>query len=996
MTFTAFIETQFPVSKLSKESYKERMAGSSQTLTGLGKWWGRKPLVIVRATIIGLLLPATDDPQKDLDIFLQLMTMDEEGLRKRRDKSIPAERMAELLDEVVVSGYFNVVNGKWKWLSGVSREEKKQLQEEAFDRMGYDEKLSYCRRPEQIDGPSEDAWQNINAHCGTNATNLQEWVQQMGERQFGHTPRVGDAFCGGGSIPFEAARLGCEAYGSDLNPVAALLTWASLNIIGGGQEVQEQVTKAQQEAFEAADRQITEWGIEHNEEGWRADAYLYCLEAKSPLTGYWVPLAPSWVISEKYKVCAVLRPDHDNKRYHIEIITDADKETFKKAKEGTVQNSRLVCPETGKTFPFSTIRGDRYMDGETIYGLRQWENDDLVPRPDDTFQERLYCVRYLETYYKRWVTTNKEKKEGYWEDIALRPGYAIPKTAKLESRRHYIKPSHEDIEREEIVLKLLLERFDEWQEKGYIPSSSISDGIKTEEPKRTRGWTYWHHLFNPRQLLVAGVLLQESLKPNNIKEATIASILGVGSLVDWSSKLTRWTGSIQKSGGIGAVVAQTLYNQAFNTLYNYAIKPFNLLGSHYFFNGNSTTLIEKHQLAPTDARNIKNNSSIWITDPPYADAVNYHEVGDFFLAWYEKHLPRLFPEWYTDCRAALAVKGKGQGFNRSMVEVYRNLTNHMPDNGAQVVMFTHQDASVWADLALILWASGLRVTAAWTIQTETDAGGIKKGNYVQGTVLMVLRKQTSSDIGFLSDIQVEVEIGVKQQIDFMRQLDEQEDPNFGDADYQLAAYAAALRVLTGYQRIGDIDVEYELNKERKSGEESEIEKIIESAVQVAMDYLVPTGLDDKYWRKLQPEERFYLKGLQIEQGGEYRSGVYTEMARGYGLREYTHLLNTTKANETRLRTAVEFKNKELGNGGFGDTLTRNLLFAIYETYNTEDPAVGRNWLHKEWKGGYWEDRQLMLHLLGFIITCCGHIEHWREEVEAAQLLKGYLENDTAV
>lgn len=46
-----FIETQFPVSKLSKESYKERMGNSSQTLTGLGKWWGRKPLVLVRAWV---------------------------------------------------------------------------------------------------------------------------------------------------------------------------------------------------------------------------------------------------------------------------------------------------------------------------------------------------------------------------------------------------------------------------------------------------------------------------------------------------------------------------------------------------------------------------------------------------------------------------------------------------------------------------------------------------------------------------------------------------------------------------------------------------------------------------------------------------------------------------------------------------------------------------------------------------------------------------------
>jgi len=55
----AFIEVQFPVSKLSKECYKERKAGSGQTLTPLGKWWGRKPLVLVRAILLGLLMPAT-------------------------------------------------------------------------------------------------------------------------------------------------------------------------------------------------------------------------------------------------------------------------------------------------------------------------------------------------------------------------------------------------------------------------------------------------------------------------------------------------------------------------------------------------------------------------------------------------------------------------------------------------------------------------------------------------------------------------------------------------------------------------------------------------------------------------------------------------------------------------------------------------------------------------------------------------------------------------
>ena len=110
-----------------------------------------------------------------------------------------------------------------------------------FLSLSYDERLDYCDRPEQIDGPSPESWAVINAHLGTHASSLAELVAELGRRRFGHVPRVGDSFCGGGSIPFEAARLGCEAYGSDLNPVAAMLTWASLNIVGGGEDVAEEV-----------------------------------------------------------------------------------------------------------------------------------------------------------------------------------------------------------------------------------------------------------------------------------------------------------------------------------------------------------------------------------------------------------------------------------------------------------------------------------------------------------------------------------------------------------------------------------------------------------------------------------------------------------------------------------------------------------------------------------------------------------------------------------
>jgi len=40
----------------------------------------------------------------------------------------------------------------------------------------------------------------------------------------GGVPRILDPFCGGGTIPLEAQRLGLEAHASDLNPVAVLIT----------------------------------------------------------------------------------------------------------------------------------------------------------------------------------------------------------------------------------------------------------------------------------------------------------------------------------------------------------------------------------------------------------------------------------------------------------------------------------------------------------------------------------------------------------------------------------------------------------------------------------------------------------------------------------------------------------------------------------------------------------------------------------------------------
>jgi putative DNA methylase len=961
-----FIEDQFPVSKISKESYKERKAGATQTLTGLGKWWGRKPLILIRASIIGMLMPISADPKKDREIFLKILTMDHEGLWLRCNKAISIKSIFESSSTSSKEKYFVVSNkGKISWNPEIEVNEKEIKIRSYFDNLSYDQKLLYCDRPEQIDGPSTCTWKEINAHLSTNAKNLKELIKELGTKRFGHVPRVGDPFCGGGSIPFEAARLGCEAYGSDLNPVGALLTWASINLIGGGKKIQNQVLESQQNAYRATDKQLTKWGIEHNSKGWRSDAFLYCVETICPSSGLMLPLAPTWVISEKYRVCAVLKRNESAKKYDIEIVTNADQETFNRAKIGTVKNSRLVCPETGESFPISSIRGDKKNNsGKTVHGLRLWENDDLVPRIEDVFQERLYCVRWIE----------KQKIDGKEKEI-----------------RHFCSVTEEDIDREEKVLKIMKEYFNEWQERGYIPKKNIESGYNTSQPIRERGWTHWHHLFNPRQLLMHGTFLKNYLElTDESPEYIVSACLSLGAGLDQQARLCGL--NPHKSKGPGST-RNVFFNQALNTQYIYGLRPLSGLIKFYLLNLESHDYITNANVETRDARQTNTNCDFWITDPPYADAINYHELTDFFLSWYEKHLKRAFPTWYTDTKKELAVKGSGKGFKESMVEIYSSLTKQMPDNGLQMVQFTHQDPSVWADLGMILWASRLKVTAAWTIGTETMIG-LKKGNYVQGTVLLILRKRLSSETAFLDELYPEIEDEVREQLDHMIRLDNKEEPNFGDTDYQLAAYAAALKVLTRYSEIEGKDIRHELFRERQRSEKSEFEKVIDRAVEIACDHLVPDGFDEFQWKGLSNNERLYLKGLELEKHLEARSGAYQELAKGFGVHKYTPLYAKSKANEVRFKTASEFKKSGLDGEGFSGSLVRNLLFAIHETVKKEDAKEGLMWLKTEIPD-YWNRRKLIISILKYLsrLSHIPHMPHWQLDADGALRLSGAVEND---
>lgn len=959
----SFIEVQFPVSKISKESYKERKAAQSQTLTQLGKWWGRKPLIMIRAALIGILIPSSDDPIKDREIFLKLIGMDFEGLWNRKNKNIPIGVLFDLLTPNERIKWFEKPeqNSKLNLKKDLSRDEKEKLQKIVFFRLGYDQKISYCSRPEECDYLSTEDWKLINEHFRTSANSLHEFLQQIGYKQFNESPIIGDCFCGGGSVPFEAARLGCNVYASDLSPVASLLTWASLNIIGGEEQIAEKTSRFLKEVYDDVDRQIIETKIETNQLGWRGHSYLLCNEVVCPECNWKIPLLPaSLIISERMlPSIAIIEPNPSQKKVEISIKSDVSKEELAEAKSaGIMGSSGMKCPNpncSGNLAPIS-ISSIRH---EGTNGLRLWTATDIIPQSNDIFQDRLYSIQWKEDGAGR----NQEVK---W---------------------HFHKPTQNDLETEDLIFKILKEKWEYWRNAGYVPIMKIEPGEETTRLQRERGWTHWHHLFTPRQLLYHGMLFETALKKAKTQYEYVATLLAIGRCADWNSKLCRWDPSRE-------YIPQTFYNQALNTMSNYAVRGFSLLKTTWNFSIKSEPTYAKSIIIDAcDARLVNTNCHFWITDPPYADAINYHELSEFFLAWYEKILPRIFPNWIPDSRRAFAIRGNTEEFRKGMIASYQNLTNHMPEKGAQIVMFTHQDAKVWADLALIVWASNLQVTAAWCIQTETESAGIKSGNYVKGTVLLILRKRTSQETAFLDEIYPEIESEVKRQLDSMFAIDDKDDPNFGDTDYQLAAYAAALRVLTKYKKIEEIDIDREIARSRQNDKKSPLEVVIENAVKIACDHLVPQGIDSFLWKQLGPEERFYLKGLELESHGEYRIGAYQELARGFGIRNYRDMQESGRANETRLRTASEFKDRFLRDEGFGSSLVRQVLFAVRQTQQENDTAAGKAWLRG--LPNYWDRRKDIIGILQYLasIGISDTMPQWQEDAKAARLLAGAVEQD---
>lgn len=397
-----------------------------------------------------------------------------------------------------------------------------------------------------------------------------------------------------------------------------------------------------------------------------------------------------------------------------------------------------------------------------------------------------------------------------------------------------------------------------------------------------------------------------------------------------------------------------------------------------------------------DATQYDQDADLYITDPPYGDAVNYDEIYEFFIAWMKKNPPKEFAHWVWDSRRSLAIKGDGMGFRTSMIKAYKAMRDHMSEGGMQVLMFTHKSGAIWADLARIVWAAGLRVTASWYVVTETDCA-LRQGANVTGTVLLVLRRQDESKDAYSEDVSYELEKEIENELERLTGQNNEigasrNEGMYKSVDLQMAGYTAALRVLTSYTHIDGQDMRELAALPKRTNQKDIIDELIIFAQKETEKRMRPGNLPKKLddcWDKLRAEERFYLKMMTEEATGPQKLETYTNMARALRITcDQRMMAPESGANHARLKTAVEFGRADMSpDDAWGGSPLRHLLFAMRQIQREEDTQEVVQGLISDLPGGYMQHSDAIIGMAQYIAK-----KRSGEEAASADILAQALAN----
>ena len=591
-------------------------------------------------------------------------------------------------------------------------------------------------------------------------------------RAFGYTPdnqdkvwlaensvngaTVVDPTAGGGSIPFEAVRLGLETLANDLNPVAALIEratieWPTIHGVGVKRAVKELGG-----AFTAEVRKRLA-GVfpEEPDDNTRPDGYLWARTITCPHCDGLVPLSPNWRLAPdgtgvRLKPELGSGPCSDGRICSFEVVQSA-----KEQSNGTVVRGAGTCP-------YSDC--GRVIDGDEI--KRQAQAGQMG--------EQLFAVVYKDRVEKR-----------------LKSG----KRGKDKWVRGYRSPRPEDDNGTEIKARLD-EKLPEWEALDIVPSETIPDGNKTTEPQRY-GMNIWRDLFSSRQLLCHGTsveVFREMLdadraegKLNEVRQAAYGYLaLTLDTLLNYNNRAGRWdntTGRVRSIfdrhdfafvwsyAEMAPLVSGVGYDWAIDKTTKCIDELVALVRSEA--KGDARGLFDEANAAeyipppvtitckPGDSLDHIEDGSIdlVVMDPPYYDNVMYAELSDFFYVWLKRTAGHVFPELFrrhlTDKdNEAVANPAKfrgqkgaralaGRDYQERMASIFAECRRTLKPDGVMTLMFTHKATGAWDALTKGLMEAGFAITASWPINSEAEGSlHIKNKAAANSTVFLVCRPRS--------------------------------------------------------------------------------------------------------------------------------------------------------------------------------------------------------------------------------------------------------------
>ncbi len=652
----------------------------------------------------------------------------------------------------------------------------------------------------------------------------------------GIPPKILDPFAGGGSIPLECLRLGCEVYAGEYNPVAVLILKCTLEYpqkYGKPKKIEENsglfkraeimknplledVRKWGNWVLEEAKKEIERF-YPSDEDGSVPVGYIWArtIPCQNPLCEAEIPLMRQFWLAKKEKRKIALKPIIRGKKIEFEIVENPQFDPSK----GTVSRAIAYCPACGSPIDNKTVR-ELFQQGKSG-------------------QRMIAVVLY----------NPKTKGKTY-------------RVAKEEDLKAYK-------EAEEYLEKKRQELMEKW---GFDPVP--------DEPLRRvpvsfgviNVWVYgmnsWGDLFNSRQKLALITFVEkvrqaykkmteEGYEKEYAKVVTSYLAIILDRLADKNSNLVVYN-------VVGEKIEHVFGRQALAMVWDYVeVDPFTDVGWPNAQEWVERVIDHICQTATTPAEVAKSSATFLpypdnyfdavFTDPPYYDNVPYSYLSDFFYVWLKRTIGDLYPDLFATPLTPKSQEIVAYTLNKSWEEAkkffeenlkksFQEIYRVLKPNGIATIVYTHKSTSGWEALINSLLDSGLVITASWPIHTEMQVRlRARESAALASSIYFVAHKTEKKEVGWYNDVKEEIKKRIYEKLESLWK------EGISGADYFIAAIGSAVEIFGKYKEIRDFE-----------GNIIRADKLLDFVRSVVTDYIVRQILHNGIIGELSPLTKFYL------------------------------------------------------------------------------------------------------------------------------------------